>query len=83
MNGEYLHSHWQRRHPEYVTVIPSTIADVVPAVQHSSPTPDPITHNKEITELKERLQSAEKQLQNEQHLLHSIMEKVLKYNSTV
>lgn len=32
----------------------------------------------EMSELKMRLQSAEKQLQNEQQLLHSILEKVLK-----
>lgn len=31
-----------------------------------------------MSELKTRLQSAEKQLQNEQQLLHSILEKVIK-----
>jgi hypothetical protein len=35
--------------------------------------------NEEISELKERLQLAEKQLQNEQQLLHAVMEKVTKY----
>lgn len=33
--------------------------------------------NKEIRELKERLQLAEAQLQNEQQLLHSVIEKVM------
>lgn len=35
--------------------------------------------NEEISELKERLQLAEKQLQNEQQLLHAVMEKVNKH----
>lgn len=80
VNGEYLHGHWQRRHPEYVTLIPSTAAVVSP-VQNSPPpstsTSPIVAPNKEISELKERLQTAEKQLQNEQQLLHSIMDKVV------
>jgi hypothetical protein len=35
-----------------------------------------VVPNEEISELKERLQLAEKQLQNEQQLLHTVMEKV-------
>jgi hypothetical protein len=45
------------------------------------PISPPVVHNQneEISELKERLQLAEKQLQNEQQLLHAVMEKVTKY----
>ena len=86
LNGEFLHGHWQRRHPEYVNNIISTSAPVadspVQPVVISSPvkvfcndTPT-VLHNEEISELKERLQLAEKQLQNEQQLLHTVMEKV-------
>ncbi|KAI9561289.1 hypothetical protein GHT06_012245 [Daphnia sinensis] len=101
-NGEFLHGHWQRRHPEYVTVISSnpTAARVSP-VQPSTPVketfspvppvtvPSPIKtydtsggpdQNKEISELKERLQLAEAKLQNEQQLLHSVIEKMEKSN---
>ncbi|XP_057371850.2 cilium assembly protein DZIP1L-like [Daphnia carinata] len=103
-NGEYLHGHWQRRHPEYVTVIssnPAATAARVSPVQPSTPVKEtfspvpPVTvsspiktcdtpgepyQNKEISELKERLQLAEAQLQNEQQLLHSVIEKMEKSN---
>ncbi|KZS04874.1 Uncharacterized protein APZ42_032069 [Daphnia magna] len=101
-NGEYLHGHWQRRHPEYVTVISSNPAaprqspvqpstpvketfSPAPAVTVSSPIKTNDTsggpcQNKEISELKERLQLAEAQLQNEQQLLHSVIEKMEKSN---
>lgn len=98
-NGEYLHGHWQRRHPEYVTVISSNpaaprqspVQPSTPVKETFSPAPavtvsSPIKtndasggpcQNKEISELKERLQLAEAQLQNEQQLLHSVIEKVM------
>ena len=42
-----------------------------------------VVHNEEISELKERLQLAEKQLQNEQQLLHVVMEKVCIVHLTI
>jgi hypothetical protein len=59
---------------------PVTISS--PIKVFTPPTSPPVVHsnqNEEISELKERLQLAEKQLQNEQQLLHAVMEKVTKY----
>lgn len=66
-----------------MTIIPSTTLSPVGKIT-SSPsvvtTPDPplVPKVDEIHDLKLRLQSAEKQLQNENQLLHSILEKVKK-----
>ena len=86
LNGEFLHGHWQRRHPEYVATIISPAGPVAHSpiqpiiisspIKTSTETPAKIVHNEEISELKERLQLAEKQLQNEQQLLHTVIEKV-------
>ena len=54
-------------------VQPVVISSPVKVFCNDTPT---VLHNEEISELKERLQLAEKQLQNEQQLLHTVMEKV-------
>ena len=54
-------------------VQPVVISSPVKVICHDTPT---VLHNEEISELKERLKLAEKQLQNEQQLLHTVMEKV-------
>ena len=75
LNGEYLRSHWIRRHPaELMTPIIQK-----EAVKESKNDEEQVVLMKE---LKERLSNAEKQLKDEQLLLQTFVDKVFIKSST-